>query len=195
MPEWVNEAWFAHSGTFLKAHFDRAKILQARVPPHGGCYLQDNGSWSKLFFWVEYVATHIGHTHTTMLDLTSWPNGWRSRFVLYFLPFACQPTVEIVQHSVFNYCQDSDKVKNWVRWSSRPNLHFCVMLFGMAIRLWGFVTLLTESRRRQNVLRIVPIFTVDTNHYLALEIIILGRLAQCSFWTLCVKIWGKSANV
>lgn len=26
--------------------------------------------------------------------------------------------------------QESDKVKNWVSWSSRPSLHFCVMLFG-----------------------------------------------------------------
>ncbi len=77
--------------------------------------------------------------------------------------------------------------RNWVRWSS---LHFvrCYLARQSSCEVSSRSQ---EWRPRQNVLRIVPIFTIDNNHYLALGFIILARLAQFEFWTLCVKMGGK----
>lgn len=85
-------------------------------------------------------------------------------------------------------CQDSDKVKDWVSWFSRPRLHFCVMLFGDQVEGFRHVP---ELRRRQNVLSIVPIFTIDNNHNLSFGIIIVAWLADYGIWTLFIKMGGN----
>lgn len=84
-------------------------------------------------------------------------------------------------------CQDSDKVKDWVSWASGSCLHFCMMLFGDQVE--GFRQV--PELRRQNVLSIVPIFTIDNNHYLSFGIIILAWLADYGIWTLFVKMGGN----
>ncbi len=98
-----------------------------------------------------------------------------------FSPFSCLVTVGMVEHLVFH----SDKGGIG---SGGPVYILCDVIWHVSqvVRFRH-----VHRSEDQNVLRIVPIFTIDNNHYLALGFIILARLAQFEFWTLCVKMGGK----
>lgn len=91
--------------------------FSGRESPHRGCHLQDNSSWSKLFFWASGICGSSGrtHAHKFVVDLTySLMDAVPDLFCIFSI---CLPT-NCWDFGAFGVllCQDRDKVKNWVRW-------------------------------------------------------------------------------